>query len=283
MSQKTILSDSHIHSDFSADSFSPMEDMADKACRLGLSSICFTEHMDYDFPPEDGREFVFDIPKYLKRIAVLREKYNNLKIRQGIELGLKPMLAPRLNKLTSNYPFDFVIGSTHLVDEKDPYYISFWDGISEKQGICSYYEITHKNILSDTDFDVYGHIDYILRYTPAMRQLVKDNKDTEQYYDECILNTGEIISEILKKLIENGKGIEVNSSGLKYGLGYPHPHTWILKRYRELGGEIITIGSDAHSPDYIAYSFNDIYKILLDCGFSYYTIYEDRKPCFIKL
>lgn len=304
---KTILTDSHLHTDFSADSSSPMEEMVNQAIKLGLFSICFTEHMDYGFPPENGREFVFDISDYLERISTLRAKVNSisgyynkpsmsytdntdankskqiLKIRQGIELGLKPELAECHNKLTNKYPFDFIIGSTHLVNGKDPYYNSFWENISEKQGICDYYETTLKNILSNTDFDVYGHIDYILRYTPFMKQLVKNKKNTEKYYNDCISYTGELITEILKKLIENGKGIEINSSGLKYGLRYPHPHTWVLKRYRELGGEIITVGSDAHSPNQMAYGFSDIFKILINCGFSYYAVYENRTPFFIKL
>ena len=88
---------------------------------------------------------------------------------------------------------------------------------------------------------------------------------------------------ILKYLIEHGKGIELNTSGLKYGLPFAHPHSDILKRYRELGGEIITVGADGHKPEHIAYDFDKVSGILKDCGFKYYTEFSERKPHFKQL
>ena len=80
--------------------------------------------------------------------------------------------------------------------------------------------------------------------------------------------------------IEHGKGIELNTAGLKYGLPYAHPHRDVLKRYRELGGEILTIGSDAHKPEHVAYDFQKVPELLESCGFRYYTEFIGRKPVF---
>ena len=87
----------------------------------------------------------------------------------------------------------------------------------------------------------------------------------------------------MKKVIQKGKGIELNTAGFKYGLGFCHPHPDIIRRYRELGGEIITIGADAHKPEHIAYDFKKVSEILSMCGFKYYTEFKNRKPIFKQL
>ena len=93
----------------------------------------------------------------------------------------------------------------------------------------------------------------------------------------------EIIDEILRYLIDKGIGLELNTSGFRYGLGHPSPHEDILERYHDLGGEIITIGADAHSPEYFAYEFTKAQNILKKCGFTYYTYFKERRPEFVKL
>ena len=163
-----IRSDNHVHTSFSTDSDTPMEAMVQRGIELGLDSVCFTDHIDYDFPDTgNGVEFLFEMEPYFEMLSFLQGKYPQFEIRRGVELGLKPDLAQRCNALIQTHPFDFVIGSTHLVDDTDPYYPSFWEQFSEKDGIRRYYEITMENIRTDTKFDVYGHIDYIIRYTPT--------------------------------------------------------------------------------------------------------------------
>lgn len=278
-----IQSDNHVHTSFSSDSETPMEEMLKQGIRLGFSSICFTDHMDYDFPDlGNGMDFVFDAEAYLKELARLEPLYPQIQIRKGIELGLKPYLKERCNGLTSSLPLDFIIGSTHLVDDMDPYYPEYWEGKTEKQGIDKYYETTLENIHSGIDFDVYGHIDYIIRYTPTQHEYRKKGIIDEAYMEKSLKNSFELVDEILKALINSGKGIELNTAGLKYGLGHPHPHETILKRYRELGGEIITIGSDGHQPEHLGYDFGKVPELLRQCGFSYYTEFYQRKPKMIS-
>ena len=121
------------------------------------------------------------------------------------------------------------------------------------------------------DFDVLGHIDYIVRY----------GKRKEKFY--TYEEVQDEIEEILKNLIATGRGLEVNTAGWKYGLKFCHPQPGIIKRYRELGGEIITIGSDAHLPEYVGYEFSRAEEVLRQCGFRYYAQFRNRKPEFIKL
>ena len=240
-----IHSDNHVHTYFSTDSDTPMEDMLKNAIEKEFSSICFTDHMDYNFPSEgDTPEFLLDIEPYFEEMKRLSEKYGDrIKIRRGIELGLKKDCLDKCISLTKEYPFDFVIGSTHLVDNIDPYYDTFWNDTNEKNGILRYYETTLNNVSLGADFDIYGHIDYIIRYTPKMKQLKSQGISDDTYIDRLTSDSMDIIEEILKTLIYNGKGIEINTAGFKYGLRHPNPHEKILKLYHELGGEIITIGS----------------------------------------
>lgn len=279
-----IKSDNHVHTSFSTDSDTLMEKMLIRALEIGFSSICFTDHIDYDFPTKKSTpEFLFDISEYFNEMKRLEPIYTNIKIRYGIELGIKPDIAKKCLNLTSSFPFDFVIGSTHLVNNIDPYFDIFWENTDENTAILSYYESTLENIKSGVDFDVYGHIDYIIRYTPYMKKLRAKKLYDENYINEKLEKSLEIIEEILKTLLSLGKGIEINTGGLKYGLGHTHPHEKILKMYKELGGEIITVGSDAHEPKYLGYEFNKAAEILKSCGFKYYTEFTSRKPDMISI
>lgn len=267
-----IKTDFHTHTQYSSDSDTPMEEMIQKAITLGLDTICITDHMDYDFPVHNGYTFVFDPDKYFIELDYLENKYKGtIKILKGIELGLMPHLTERIHKLISNYPFDFVIGSSHVVHGVDPYFGEYWANRSEREGIEDYFRSIIENVSKIKDFDIYGHLDYVIRYTP------------EKIKDYSYQNYAELINTMLKSIIEAGKGIEVNTAGYKYGLGFPHPHPDILKRYKELGGEILTIGSDGHKPEHMAYDFRKANDLLISLGYKYYTVFEKRKPKFIKL
>ena len=267
------LSDCHLYCHFSSDSEASPESMIDNAVRLGLSHICFTDHNDYDYPKEDGKTvFLLDLDAYLEKISVLKKIYKDkIDVRIGVEQGLQPHLCEQINNYDPAHRLDFIIGSTHLVDGSDPYYPSFWEHHSSRESICTYFENIYKSICCCDNFDVYGHLDYVVRYAPK-----KDADYQPADYTD-------LLDMILKKLIENGKGIEINTAGLRYGLKEANPCCFILKRYRELGGEILTTGSDAHKPQDMAFAFDIIVDLLKDCGFSYYTLFHQRKPEFIRL
>lgn len=269
------LSDWHVHTSFSSDSESSIDSMAQKAIQLGLNSICFTDHNDYDYPEysEDGKMlFQLDVNNYIQAVAAAKDKYSRqINIYTGVEQGLQPHLQDIINTFDSDQQLDFIIGSSHMTYGSDPYYPEFWNNREAAASINSYFNYILENLSVIHNFDVYGHLDYIIRYAP--------NQDADYNW----LDYRECIDIILKTLIENGKGIEINTGGLKYGLRETNPAFGILHRYKELGGEIITIGSDAHKPEHLAYDFRLIPDILQNAGFNYYTIFKKRRPEFIKL
>lgn len=266
-----MKTDFHIHSSFSSDSRSPMADMVAQGVKIGLDTMCFTEHLDYDFP-DDKIAFELDLDRYYSEYLRLCEQYHNqIELLFGIEIGLQPHLGERYDLLLNSRPFDFVIGSSHVVDNRDPYYPSFFEGRDEGGCYQRYFESILDNINAYSGMDVYGHLDYIVRYGPNKNKYYS----YERYHD--------VLEAALKLIVEKGIGLELNTSGFKYGLGYTNPHPDILKRYRQLGGEIITVGSDGHCPEHLAYDFHKVRDILTGCGFRYYTVFRKRKAEFIKL
>ncbi len=265
------LYDMHMHTHFSGDSDANSFHMAQKACELGLKGICFTDHLDIDYKETPGL-FDLDITSYKQEIIKTKKEFaDRLDIRWGIELGLQPYLAKENAKVIAENTFDFVIGSTHVVKQIDIYFPPYYEGRNEDDCYREYFEETLKNAQSNVNFDVYGHLDYVVRYGP--------NKNKYYSYEKF----ADIIDEILRTLISKGKGIELNTAGFKYGLGHAHPTMDTLKRYKELGGEIITIGSDGHAPEQLGWDFEKVPDILKEAGFKYFTIFKKRKPEFIKL
>ena len=276
-----IQADMHMHTWFSTDSEACPRDMADEAVRKGLKTICFTDHFDKD-DLEWGEEGIIDVDAYFVEMQKLQEEYaGKLNIRIGIELGFRTYLKDYYEELTKKYPFDFVIGSVHNVPYKkdaegnilytDPAAEKLFTDRTDKEAYRLMMETTLENVRTSDCFQTLGHLDYVVRY----------GKSREKEYSYT--DYADIIDEILKLLIEQEKGLEVNSAGLKYGLPFAHPHPDVLKRYRELGGEIITIGADAHKPEHIAYDFAKAEEILKSCGFKYYTEFFEQKPVFKQL
>lgn len=270
-----ITADCHLHSSFSGDSDTPMEKMILKGIDLGLSTMCFTEHNDFDYPPSDREPeniFLLNVDSYLYDLLKLKEKYaGNINILFGVEIGLQPHLSKQNSSFAKEYEYDFIIASSHIAGGRDPYYPAFYEGRSQEEAYREYFTSILENLNVFSNFDVYGHLDYVVRYAPK-----KDEGYSYERYKD-------IFDKILTKLIDMEKGIELNTGSFARGLNEPHPCTGILKRYHELGGEIITIGSDAHVPERIAHSFDRAANILADCGFRYYTTFERRSPSFHKL
>lgn len=262
-----IFSDFHTHSTFSTDGTDKLVEMANSAVEKGLKTICFTEHNDFDYP---GGEFLLDTEAYRNELFRVREQLSGkIEVLFGVELGLMKHLGERLREYLDGRGFDFVIGSSHLIDGKDPYFPEYFAELGQKNGVLRYFESIVENIGAFSDFDVYGHLDYAVRYSP------------EKSYNP--VDFREIIDEILRKIVSLGKGIEINTAGLRKGLSHANPHPFILKRYRELGGEIITVGSDAHNAADIAADFDLAESFLKDAGFEFYTVFRQRKPHFVRL
>lgn len=271
----SVAGDCHMHTCFSTDSDAPVRSMLDEAVARGLRSVCITDHMDIDFPPDEENgdtPFVFNLDAYFRELSALREEYKGwLQIKIGVEMGLQPHLGEVYHRMVGEYPFDFVIGSLHLVNGMDPYFGKVFEGRSDREVYRDAFEQTLKCLDAVKDFDVLGHLDYVVRYGR--------HQAAEYSYREF----SDIIDEILRKLIAEGKGLEMNTGGIKYGLGFCNPHPDVLTRFRELGGEIVTVGADAHKPEHVAYAFDQAGDILRMCGFRYYAEFVNRTPVFHAL
>jgi len=266
-----MKSDMHMHSLFSHDSKSEPEEMIQGAIRKGLEIMCFTDHYDKD-DMDWGQEDIFDVEEYFKVLVPLREKYRGqIDVRIGVELGMQPYLAPFYTEFVKKYPFEFVIGSVHSIRKTDIAAGKIFEGRTDEQAYHMIMEEMLEDVKSYDNFDTLGHLDYMSRY----------GREAKGGY--CYEEYADIIDEILRVLVTKGKGLELNTSGFKYGLPYAHPRVEVLKRYRELGGEIITVGADGHKPEHIAYDFHKVKDILTSCGFTYYAEFRERKPIFKRL
>ena len=265
-------SDSHVHTFYSSDSEERPEAQIERAIALGMKQLTFTEHHDIDFPPGEF-DFLLDPRAYTTRAEELRIQYRHiLDLGIGIELGLQPHLMEETNAFAALYPWDLIIGSTHVTRRIDP-----WEedkliaGVTEEFAYRTYFEEELENLQKYDCYDIAGHLDYVVRYGP--------NRNRDYTWERY----GDILDEMLKTVLSKGKGIEINTAGFKAGLGYAHPMPEVWKRYRELGGEILTIGSDAHSADYLGYEFERAGEFLKFCGFRYYAVYRERRPEFYPL
>ncbi len=266
-----MYSDSHLHTAFSTDSVEKPEVQIEQAISLGMKGICITDHQDFEFPEKYPMTYQFDSDAYWSEMSRLKDLYRDrIDVRIGVELGMKLDIAPKLKRYARQYDFDFVIGSLHLVRDTDVMYPEYFQGRTQREAYGEYFETLYKNLQSDIDIDVIGHIDYVVRYGPKLPP------------HRCS-DYREIIDEILKAAIAKGRGIECNTGGFRAGLGTPNPSQEILKRYAELGGEILTVGSDAHRKEHLGFCFGELGGLLKSCGFRYYTIFRQRKPEFLPL
>lgn len=268
-----MYTDSHIHTEFSSDSEASVRMQIERAIDLGMKAIYITDHQDIDFPEEVyGMSFRFDTESYFQTILNLKEEYQDrIDVRPGVELGLMLHLKDRLEDYTGAWDFDYVIGSVHLVRRIDPYYPEFYEGRTSREAYLEYFETTLENVRLHSCFDALGHLDYVVRYGP----------DAPSGYPSEDFR--EVIHEILRVLVQKGIALECNTAGLRYGLGFPNPHKDIIKRYVELGGEMVTLGSDGHQPAHMGYAFTEIGEYLKSCGVKYQTEFCGRKPRFIPL
>lgn len=263
-----MLWDNHMHSNFSGDSDAEPINMIKAAKLKGLRGITFTDHLDLDYPKEFGF-FDLDLESYYptQHGYALSESNDNFTVLTGLEVGIQPHIVSKCKEAVNAFPYDFIIGSTHLVDKWDPYFESFWTRDSEDTLLKRYYECILENITAFTDFDTLGHLDYAFRYAPS------ENKKHNTH-----LPYADIIDAILERIIKLDKALEINTAAFRKGMGAPNPAPSIIKRYHELGGKLITIGADAHEPSDIAADFNRLPDLLKDCGFNEFVVYKNRKP-----
>lgn len=255
-----MLSDYHVHSNFSFDSEESPDNIVSRAIELGMPCIAITDHQDFNWPVEGEFPYI-DFDNYFSTLDELSSKYEDkIKIIKGIELGLVVDAKSQCQNLIKNNAFDFVIGSCHIVDNMDPYYSEFWKNRNDRDAFELYFRTLLNGIKSFDHFDTLGHMDYIVRYSP--------NKAANY----SVLDYRDIIDEILTLIISNNIKLEINTANLAKGFSFPNPHTDIIKRYKELGGEYVTVGSDAHTSGNIGYGFDVAEEIIKNFNLNIFTI-----------
>ena len=261
-----MLANYHMHTSFSYDSSYPMEDCVKCAIQKGLDEICFTEHMDYGTPTS----FWCDIPSYRKELLRCQEKYKNqITIKFGIEFGAQAHHKKYFDDIFNKYPFDFALLSFHQVEDKELWNCDFQNGKTQAEYNRIYFEEMYKTVQVFDGFSVLAHMDLMRRYDPHGEYPFEKSKEQ--------------IEQILKYVISHGKGIEVNTSSYKYKLNDLMPSRDILKFYKELGGEIITIGSDSHREAYVDDHIREVREILKSMGYKYFTTFDKMQPKFHEL
>ncbi len=259
--------DFHMHTDVSYDGRATASQMLKAAESAGLRSICFTDHLDYD-PLNPENILTFDTAGYSTAYDNLSHPY--IKICRGLEFGMLPDNAQILKADLGRRHFDFVIGSVHFVDGLDIYLDAFWENTTMDHAEKRFLEQTLVCVKAHEDFDVLGHLTYI---TKARGNPTKRPVDYSQYR--------ELLDEILRTLAQKGKGIEMNTSGVDVA-GVYLPSEEYLRRFKELGGEIVTVGSDAHDAFRVGQHCSKACEIVQNI-FGYVCTFEDRKPIFNKV
>lgn len=254
--------DNHLHTEVSADSSMLIQDAIKSADAKGLGLI-LTEHMDIsDSGMKLGEGFTFNVSEYF---AKYRE-YRNERLLLGMELGFTPEVFKENNNVVKSGNFDFVIGSIHVVNTIDIFQSVYYETKTKREAYEEYLEAMIQCLNLYDDIDSLGHIDYICRYATY--------DDKEIHYEEF----SDHIDEVLKVLVEKEKAIEINTRRLALP-GVKNNLFNIYKRYKELGGKIVTIGSDSHRSEDIGMNFKEAIDIIGRLGLKN-VYYKERKPYY---
>jgi histidinol-phosphatase (PHP family) len=268
--------DLHVHSDCSDDGTSSIADYAWRAAALGLAEVGFCEHVDLD--PRDSGFGYLKPNRYDQEMAAARTQVPTVRLRQGIEIAYQAGREGEIRAWLDGHAWDYVVTSVHVVDYADGWAIvseprtahAYFASHDQRQAYVPYFEELLRAAQSGLG-DVLGHLDLVKRY------------GTAHYgpFDPFCFE-GEIRA-VLQAAIAGGIGLEVNTSGLRQSPGEPYPGLRVLRWYRELGGEVLTMGSDAHHSDSLGAGMREALDLMQEAGFRAVTTFEARRPLWIDL
>lgn len=284
----SLKADYHVHTDFSDDSTYPMEEVVKDAIKKGIEEICFTEHVDYGIKKDwdDEGEITYrkgglgepekmplkntNYPLYYEKYKEMKSLYEDkIALKFGMEFGMQSHTIDKYETLFRRFPFDFIILSLHEIGDKEFWNQDFQSGMSQKEYNERYYKELLYLVKHYHNYSVLGHLDLLTRY------------DNQGIYPFNKLKP--ILSEILESVIAEGKGIEVNTSSHRYGISDLTPSRDILKLYKELGGHIITVGSDSHKKEHLGAFIIEAKKELKELGFKEFCTFDKMNPIYHKL
>ena len=273
-----MLADYHVHCMFSDDSWYPPEKVCQDAWRLNLDEICFTDHVDYGVKPdvagilearvlEGARVVNVDYDAYFPCIEALRDEWaGRLAKKRGLEFGVQTHTISQFNALWDAWKdhLDFTLLSIHQVGDLEFWTGEFQEGRTQEAYNLAYYQELYEVATSFDHYSVLAHLDLIKRYDPAGILDFPANRD--------------LVAATLEHVIATGKGIELNTSSIRYGLKDSQPAREILELYRDLGGSIVTLGSDSHSPEHLGAYLRHFQHLLADVGFEGFCTYDKMVP-----
>lgn len=276
----TGLYDNHNHSQFSFDGGrTSVGKTVNSAIGKGLAGVCFTDHCDFFVPPmkakyEEYVPEVFDVEARNAEIDKVNAKCpQDFHVFKGIEIGVQKSERDKIAAHLEKYSFDEIIASVHYLDDTDPFWGGYYEGKTWRYAYGHYLETLYDEMVWLGDrFDIMGHYDYVTRYAP---------------YPECSIlykDFPDILDSMLRYLAENGKALEINTKTYQDFKGRtPVLDKNILIRYRELGGEIISLGSDSHDADKVGFNFERTAALVSRCGFRYLAHFDKRKPVMLPI
>lgn len=276
----TDLYDNHNHSQFSFDGGrTSVGKTVNSAIGKGLAGVCFTDHCDFFVPPmkakyEEYVPEVFDVEARNAEIDKVNAKCpQDFHVFKGIEIGVQKSERDKIAAHLEKYSFDEIIASVHYLDDTDPFWGGYYEGKTWRYAYGHYLETLYDEMVWLGDrFDIMGHYDYVTRYAP---------------YPECSIlykDFPDILDSMLRYLVENGKALEINTKTYQDFKGRtPVLDKNILMRYRELGGEIISLGSDSHDADRVGFNFERTAVLVSRCGFRYLAHFDKRKPVMLPI
>lgn len=249
----TIYYDYHVHCDNSPDCHESLDEMCISACEKGLKEIMVTDH--FEFFTTSGKSEIFTtgyLDRCFKRISDARDRYkDDIFIGYGIEMGQPHLQMEEAGRILAGYPFDFVLASVHKIDDVDLKFFDYGDPVKNQVLLDRYLDDVYRMVCA-CDFDVLAHMDLIKRYSSASKHPVR------------IEDRPVMVDRILSVLASRKKGLEVNTSGLRQGVGETLPDAHIVSRFFELGGGIVTFGSDAHSKKDVGAGFAEVSGFIPD-------------------
>ncbi len=272
---KTVC-DCHCHSEWSFDGCETTDNICQQAIQQGLSVITITDHCEANGwkIPEDSEfgDFSRLIPQSVAHMKASQQKYDGqIKLLRGLELGQAMQDLTSAETALGLDDFDFVLGSVHNIrNTKDFYWLNYTQDSAEKILYDYFAEVLE--VAQWNRFDSLSHLTYPLRYITGREKI---RMDITKYFS--------VIDEIFRTLIRNGKALELNTSGLRQELGTTMPDEFLLRRYRNMGGELVTIGSDAHVLSDLGRGINEGLHLLQNSGFDRYYYFEKHKPIAVEL
>ncbi len=257
--------DYHMHSRNSWDTQTPMRDMCQAALDKGIPAIAFTEHFDH-FNEKKERIHYQPAP-YFEDLAACRAEFadQGLTILAGVEVGEFHRYPDEVQPVLDAHDYDLVLGSLHWVGDESVFQPRFYHGLTAREAIAPYFA-EMLELIEHGGFDILSHMDVFKRRA----YLIYGEFNIEDWEDE--------VRAVWSACIAKGIGIEINTGGLRWKINEAHPNLTALKWYREMGGEILTVGSDAHHPQDLGYALDDMVEMARQAGFKALTRFAKRQP-----